>query len=131
LSPRGRWSVHLDYHSLVDGTWREPQAVAAERDRIRARWRDRRTRVSASNTIVHGVFDQAAEDLVALRNWEYDEAPDVWFPMAGVPTYTGIFGRDALTASWQGALLGPEMLRGALGIVAKTQAESDSAFHDR
>lgn len=131
LSPRGRWSVHLDYHSLVDGTWREPQAVAAERDRIRARWRDRRTRVSASNTIVHGVFDQAAEDLFALRNWEYDEAPDVWFPMAGVPTYTGIFGRDALTASWQGALLGPEMLRGALGIVAKTQAESDSAFHDR
>ncbi len=102
-----------------------------ERDRVRAWWRERRARVVTSQPIVEGAFNQAAEDLFALRNWEYDEAPDVWFPMAGVPTYTGIFGRDVLTASWQGALLGPDMLRGALSIVAKTQAETDSAFHDR
>jgi glycogen debranching enzyme len=42
-----------------------------------------------------------------------------------------LFGRDALTTSWQAALLGPEMLRGALSRMADTQATSDSAWHDR
>src|SRR5947199_129458 len=39
-------------------------------------------------------------------------------------------GRALLTAGWQGALIGPEMLRGALAILAATQAEEDSAWRD-
>ncbi len=135
LPARGQWRAMLAYHSLVDGVWREPLAEpvpgGTERDRLRARWRERRAKLSASQPVVEGAFNQAAEDLFALRNWEYDDAPDVWFPMAGVPTYTGVFGRDLITASWQGAVLGPEMLRGALEVASRTQATSDSAFHDR
>jgi glycogen debranching enzyme len=48
-----------------------------------------------------------------------------------VPTYTGVFGRDSLTAALQGALIGPEMLRGALARIADTQSHDDSAWHDR
>lgn len=135
LPPHGRWRATLGYHSLVDGSWREPlpeqAAGGTARDRERDRWRERRPRLAASHPVVEGAFGQAAEDLFALRNWEYDPAPDAWFPMAGVPSYTGVFGRDMITASWQGALLGPEMLRGALAVAAATQATSDSAFHDR
>jgi len=40
-----------------------------------------------------------------LRNWDEDARPDAWVPHAGVPMYTGLFGRDVLTAGWQAALL--------------------------
>jgi glycogen debranching enzyme len=60
-----------------------------------------------------------------------DAAEDAWIPNAGVPSYTGIFGRDVLTSALQGALVGPEMLRGALVHIARTQASDDSAWHDR
>lgn len=135
LAPNGRWEATLSYESLVDGEWRTPLPASPRsgtaRDRLRRRWRGRRARLTASHPVAEGAFEQAAEDLYALRNWEFDPAPDAWFAMAGVPTYTGIFGRDSLTAAWQGALLGPEMLRGAVEVVAATQATSDSAFHDR
>ncbi len=135
LPPRGSWEATLSYESFVDGAWRMPLPASSRsgtaRDRLRRRWRARRASLDASHAVVEGAFEQAAEDLFALRAWEYDVAPDAWFPMAGVPTYTGIFGRDSLTAAWQGALIGPEMLRGAVDVVAATQATSDSAFHDR
>jgi len=135
LPPNGRWHATLTIESLVDDAWRTPlpltTAEGTERDRLRALWEAGRTSIRASNLVVEGAIGQAAADLIALRAWEYDTAPDAWFPMAGVPTYTGIFGRDALTAAWQGALLGPEMLRGAVEIIARTQAADDSAWHDR
>jgi len=135
LPPRGRWEATLSYESFVDGVWRTPLPTSPRsgtaRDRLRRRWRARRAALTASHPVAEGAFEQAAEDLHALRNWEYDVAPDAWFPMAGVPAYTGVFGRDSLTAAWQGALIGPEMLRGAVEVIAATQATSDSAFHDR
>jgi glycogen debranching enzyme len=132
LAPQGRWRATLTFASLVDGSWREPLLGAhrTARVRIRDEWRARRTRLSCGHRVVGPAFERAAEDLFALRNWEYDAAVDAWFPMAGVPSYTGIFGRDALTAAWQGALLGPEMMRGALSIIAATQANEDSAWRD-
>ena len=69
-------------------------------------------------------------DLLALRAWESDPDPDAWVPHAGVPTYTGIFGRDVLTTAWQSALLGPEMMRGALACLARNQARSRDAWRD-
>jgi glycogen debranching enzyme len=142
LPPRGEWRAILGYHSLVDGQWREPlpewseggaEGLArrvTERDRVRQLWRAKRSRLETADPLVGPAFERAAEDLFALRNWEYDEAPDAWFPMAGVPTYTGLFGRDSLTAAWQGALLGPEMMQGTLAVIARTQATKDDAFRD-
>lgn len=134
LPAGGEWRATLSYHSLVDGAWREPLPSApdggTERDLERDRWRAVRTRLDASHPAVEAAFEHAAEDLFALRNWEYDTAPDAWHPKAGAPTYSGVFGRDALTAAWQGALLGPEMLRGAIATIGKTQADRDSAWRD-
>ncbi|HEX7051709.1 MAG TPA: glycogen debranching N-terminal domain-containing protein [Longimicrobiales bacterium] len=134
LPPRGRWSATLGYYSLVDGVWREPlpetPGIGTPRDEGRRRWLRERTHIEASHPLVASAFERAAEDLFALRNWEYDDAPDAWFPMAGVPTYTGVFGRDSLTAGWQAALLGPPMMRGALAVAAETQATADVAWRD-
>ncbi len=134
LPRRGEWTALLSYESLVDGRWRAPLPEGSdgrtERDRERGRWRGRRAFVETGEQLIGPAFERAAEDLFALRAWEYDPAPDAWFPVAGVPTYTGIFGRDSLTAGWQAALLGPEMMRGSLAVIARTQAKEDSAWRD-
>ena len=135
LAPRASWSATLAYESLVDDGWRTPRteafAQADARDQLRHAWRDRRSRVESPYRMFTSACERAAEDLFALRAWELDTGPDAWIPNAGVPTYTGIFGRDSLTSAWQGALLGPEMLRGVLACLADTQAHDDSAWHDR
>jgi glycogen debranching enzyme len=135
LAPGGVWRAALVFESLVDEIWRSPQGGACvgatDRDRIRNVWRGARTRVEALHPVLAPAFDQAAEDLLALRAWEIDDASDAWVVNAGVPTYTGLFGRDSLTAAWQGALVSSEMLRGTLARLAATQATDDSAWHDR
>ena len=135
LPPRGEWTAAIAYESLVDAHWRTPEpdsfTRASRRDLLRQAWRRERTQIDSVHPIFTSAYDTAADDLFALRLWELDTAPDAWLPIAGVPMYTGIFGRDALTAAWQGALTGPDMLRGALACIAGTQADDDSAWHDR
>jgi len=135
LVPSGIWTATLAFDSLVDDVWRTPQvggfADPTDRDRIRNAWRSARTRIEVFHPVFAPAFEEAVEDLFALRAWEHDVAPDAWVVNAGVPTYTGLFGRDSLTVAWQGALVGPEMLRGTLARIAASQATGDSAWHDR
>jgi glycogen debranching enzyme len=135
LPAHGYWRARLTFASLVDGHWREPRGTASDqvmrdRDRTRKRWCRERTRFVASHPLATAILESAADTMLSLRNWEYDSAPDAWLPNAGVPIYTGIFGRDTLTAAWQGALLGPEMLRGTLAQLARYQATAQSDWRD-
>jgi glycogen debranching enzyme len=134
LPPRGEWRATLGFASRVDGVWRDRLGADARtistRAERREEWLRSRTRMESGNPILARVFGRAADDLFALRNWELDAGPDAWIPNAGVPGYTGLFGRDVLTAAWQAALLGPEMMRGALAVLAATQATGDSAWRD-
>jgi glycogen debranching enzyme len=87
-------------------------------------------------------FEGAVEDLFALRNGDHERdlldgrgpLPPVrrrgWVVNAGVPTFTGFFGRDALTAGWQSAMAGTDALRGALEVAASTQATEDDPWRD-
>jgi glycogen debranching enzyme len=135
LEPSGTWTSTLAFDSLVDDAWRAPEVCsfdeATSRDRIRDGWRRARTSIDAVHPVCAPAFEQAVEDLFALRAWETDVASNAWVVNAGVPTYTGLFGRDSLTAAWQGALAGPDMLRGTLARMAAAQATDDSAWHDR
>jgi glycogen debranching enzyme len=47
-----------------------------------------------------------------------------------MPMFTGLFGRDVITAGWQSALLGTRALRGALDAVAATAATEDDPWRD-
>ena len=135
LSPGAVWTATLAFDSLVDEVWRAPHVGGftepTDRDRLRDAWRRSRPHVDAAHPVFGSAYEQAVEDLFALRAWELDVAPDAWVVNAGVPTYTGLFGRDSLTAAWQAALVGPEMLRGTLARIAAMQADDDSAWHDR
>jgi len=122
IPPRGAWRARLVYGSLVDGSWREPAAHRREPPE--------RTTFESDPPLLAAAAEQAADDLFALRCPELEPGPQEWFLNAGVPTYTGVFGRDSMTAGWQSALLGPEALRGALAVMARTQAKEDEAWRD-
>jgi glycogen debranching enzyme len=138
LEPGGTWSVEVLIESLVDGRWRgpgwpQPQLSNGQtgQEYERAEWRTARPVISSDPPVLGGVMDRAIEDLYALRNRELDgDRPDAWVPNAGVPRYTGLFGRDALTAAWQSGMLGPEISRGALRSLAARQATEDDPFRD-
>ena len=102
LPSRGSWHAELAYEVFVDETWRSPiadRAVLSARNRFARQWQSDRAHVESDPSSFGVVVERAADDLGALRNWEYDVAPDAWIPNAGVPTYTGLFGRDTLTAA--------------------------------
>jgi len=135
LPAQASWTATIVYESLVDDRWRAPNiadvASASAFDQLRKDWRQQRTQVDSPHPVFASAYENAAEDLFSLRAWEFDTSGDAWMPNAGVPFYTGIFGRDSLTAALQGALVGPDMLRGSLAHIADAQAHDDSAWHDR
>jgi glycogen debranching enzyme len=124
LEPGQSRTIGLIYRSLYDGRWRDP-SQADERVPRREAWRRRRTSVATTDALVGPAFERAADDLLALRQWELEPSSDgsAWVVNAGVPSFTGFFGRDSITCGWQSAMLGPELLRGALEITASTQGE--------
>jgi glycogen debranching enzyme len=136
LDGRAAWSGSLRFSVHEPAGWRAPASFNADmRTRQRVEWRRRRTTVECSEAL-RRPFERAADDLFDLRNWELEERflgrPDGarWIVNAGVPTFTGLFGRDVLTAGWQSTLLGTRALRGALEAVAATQATEDNPWRD-
>jgi glycogen debranching enzyme len=102
-----------------------------ERRRVeRAARRSGRVRIRTQPPLFGQIVDRAIEDLFALRSRDLESAEGAWVLNAGIPRFTGLFGRDVLTAAWQSALAGPEALRGALGAIAATQAQTDDPFRD-
>jgi glycogen debranching enzyme len=136
LGSRARWTARLAYESRVDGTWRSPSIEEhAARAQERANWRGTSLTLEGNHDLERS-FETAAGDLFDLRNREVEKRYPVggsrpgWFVNAGVPMFTGIFGRDSITAGWQAIMLGPEIVRGALEVAAKTQATQDDAWRD-
>jgi len=133
LEPRESTELRLDYGSLVDGTWRWPRPV--ERDSgegpISApeAWLldadAKRLRITSANPTLDEILDMAARDLLELRNRDLPGDDDeAWLPNAGVPSYTGVFGRDALIAGMQALPFGREPLAGSLRWLHETQGRT-------
>ncbi len=129
LPARGERTIALTYRSFADGEWRDP-ADARGRAELADRWRSQRTKVTTTDRLVGPAVELAADDLLTLRAWELEPSDDgsAWMTHAGVPGFTGYFGRDTITAGWQAAMLGPEPLRGALEIATRTQGRRSVPF---
>jgi hypothetical protein len=65
-----------------------------------------------------------------LRLHDLDHGPHAWTIAAGLPIYISLFGRDTLTACWQAAILGPEMMKGTLQELAGWQGTTDNPWRD-
>jgi len=80
--------------------------------------------------VVVSLLERAKEDLAALRLYDLDQRDNAWIMAAGLPIYIALFGRDTLTASWEAALLGPEMMDGTLAELALWQGTEVNDWRD-
>ncbi len=98
-------------------------------DQVRQEWNAGCVELRAANPVVQTAWDRAAADLGSLHLLE-GEGPERFTPAAGIPNYTGLFGRDTLVAAWQSALLNPATLRGTLRLIGKWNAREYDDRYD-
>ncbi|MCT7990986.1 amylo-alpha-1,6-glucosidase [Laspinema olomoucense] len=104
--------------------------VNTELQQLQRQWQDVCTTIATSNEDLKRLYCQSLEDMSAMRLYDYDMAPDVWLPAAGVPKYVALFGRDSLTASLQNQIIHPGFARGALQKLGQFQAKEYSDWQD-
>ncbi len=91
-------------------------AAAAQR-----RWVEGCEQVQAANPVVQAAWEQAVSDLMSLQVLDGDGAAP-FMVVAGMPNYTGLFGRDGYLTALQSIGLSPETLRGALEVLPPLNA---------
>jgi glycogen debranching enzyme len=140
LAPASSWHCCLWWMPVLDGTERRVrrpchELVEADSDHevARRRWVDAATIFETSNPGVTVALRQAIDDLAGMRLHHHDELaggdpdkddPDAWVPAAGIPWFVSLFGRDALTASFQTLAVSPRFALGSLRALAALQADS-------
>ena len=142
LAPQGTWHACVNVVPLIDGRRLEPQydcrefrGVHNELDRRRQIFLEEATRfeVPGADTLaqaVAGALEQAKRDLASLRLGDRDRGERAWMAAAGLPIYTAVYGRDALTSSWQAALASPDLMKGTLPEIAAIQGRTPNDWRD-
>ncbi len=98
-------------------------------DDVREEWDAGCARLLTTNPLVQAAWDRAAADLGSLHLLD-GEGAERFMPAAGIPKYTGLFGRDALIAGWHSALLNRATLRGTLQVIGKWSAQEYDDRYD-
>ncbi|HEY3719348.1 MAG TPA: glycogen debranching N-terminal domain-containing protein [Roseiarcus sp.] len=101
----------------------EPTAHYRDAAKLSEEWLTRCTDIEASDPTVQSAWNRAAADLWSLQSLR-GEAEQMYTPMAGIPKYTALFGRDALTAGIHSILLNPWTLKGSLLSVGEWTAKA-------
>ena len=127
LAPRESWRLSIDLCPVFEGKRMTPQL--REETFIEGATRFETPVNGTLSSVVEGTLEQAKRDLSALRLYDLD-TPHGWTMAAGLPLYVALFGRDTLTASWQAGLLGPEMMRGTLDVLARYQGTRTDDWRD-
>lgn len=117
---------HTDVAALPS-SHQEPRSDFDERQR---RWQERCTSVLTPNEHVYRMYQQAVEDMGALRIYDLDVSDEAWVPAAGVPWFVTLFGRDSLIVSLQNMSVAPGFSRGALTRLAEYQAKERDDWRD-
>lgn len=128
----GTASFDLVTEPLIDGAIRPaPPATYTEPDdpaaRARSALSEELATLKSTNTDVAIAWQAAINDLASLP---LGEPPGPAAPIAGLPIYQQIFGRDTLTSSWQALLAGPTMLRDSLLLNAAHIGQRIDDWHD-
>ena len=140
LSPHGVWRCGVRVCANMNGRECRPPhrggSFAADTpvERARDAFLSDSTRICTGLPPLSGVVESALErarnDLASLRLYDLDVDRNAWTVAAGLPVYLSFYGRDTLTAGWQSAMIGPEVLRGSLAEITRTQASTTNDWRD-
>jgi glycogen debranching enzyme len=123
LGPRERWELSAVVHPRTNGHAPASQHLEEQP------WKAQLPRLEATWDALQHSFERSLEDLAALR-MRGGNAGHARLPAAGMPWFMTVFGRDTLVTSYQTLLLGPELARGALEVLAELQATEDDPSID-
>lgn len=98
--------------------------------RRQLQWREICTSLHSSNDNVERMYQQAIDDMGALRIYDLDVSETAWVPAAGVPWFVTLFGRDSLIVSYQNMAVSPGFARGALYRLAQYQGTEKVDWRD-
>ncbi len=93
-------------------------------------WRDRCLRIETSVPAFRQLFDQAVEDMAALRLPVETGSSTEFVPAAGLPWFVALFGRDPLIVSMQTMTLNPDFAYCTLRVLAEWQSQVHDNFRD-
>jgi glycogen debranching enzyme len=79
--------------------------------------------ISTDNEQFNDWVNRSKADLLMLTN----ETGQGLYPYAGVPWYSTVFGRDGIITAFQTLWMKPQIARGVLRFLAKTQATAEDA----
>jgi glycogen debranching enzyme len=130
LAPRDSRRFVLDVEPIVPGEHLSA-ADGEAREAARARWAETFTRVEVpGNRLVERTLADNVRDVASFPSLH--GPPDEWLSLhAGAPLYPAFFGRDAVTAGWQIAMLDRgDSLDAALTRLGRLQAEREDAWSD-
>jgi glycogen debranching enzyme len=94
-------------------------------------WHRRVTYVEAPGyDVLANITNRAVHDWGSLALLEGPE--EEWMtPAAGIPLFADLWGRDALTASWQATMFDRgQMANAALSVLSRLQGQTDNAWRD-
>lgn len=141
LEPGEKWQANCNYILADNQHVRKPANLSYESavdlnvvdtgiEQLHNQWVESVTNIEISNEDVKRLYRQSVEDIGALRLYDYDFAPDVWLPAAGVPKFVTLFGRDSLIISLQNMTIHPGFARGSLKKLAQLQATEIDDWRD-
>ena len=109
----------------VDGVFDD----RAQPARSRRDWARNCAQVALSDAPAQAAWDQAVSDLASLQIGEGEDVEPAML-IAGMPNYSGMFGRDAYLTALQSATLNPASLRAALEVLTPLNANETDDFRD-
>jgi glycogen debranching enzyme len=134
LPARGSWRSCLLWQPLLERQEMERPAYGCHallggdtiHDRQRQQWTERATRISTHDPVVDTALERALDDLVAMRIHRHDgqaEEDDDGVPVAGIPWFVSLFGRDILIVALQTMALAPHSSLAALQTLSNWQGD--------
>ena len=136
LAPGASWHCCLLYDLSDCGTRiaAPPECVAHDAEGRHAQtlreWQERVVSISTSNEEYYRFFQQAIDDMAALRLQRDRDDDMIFIPAAGLPWFMAPFGRDSLIVSLQNIMTYPEFARGTLAILGDLQATERDDYRD-
>lgn len=132
IAPKGVWHACLKWLPIT-GSGRRPMVAscnAVTGPPPGAVAHLPKVRIETPNVVVRRAWEQAAQDMEALRLEDPAFEKGVFIPAAGVPWFVTLFGRDSLIVSMHGMSGYPEFAAGALRRLSQLQATSDDPERD-
>ncbi len=128
LAPKERRQLVLGVRCLEgeERSRREYRTALFLRRRERERLLARSVRVETSNEQFNLWLERSANDLFMMLTY----TPYGLYPYAGIPWFNTVFGRDGLIVGLQTLWFCPEIARGVLEVLAKTQATERDPVRD-